>query len=341
MSVGITRPPDSIPFRSEGGFKTVISPASLLSRPDIIPSGFSATGPPTSVPQSDDHRLNYRELAEELRGQLDKATALNDRYYQRIQALEAREKQVEQFKSERDSLAFDLQEIRAELEKERSRKEFVSQVHRDLDDRGQEVEEQRREIQRLLELGEAYSQRQGRLEHEIEELRLALAEEHREKIQLQDRVNTVRDDREERNRLLELQSNLEEQSHRSAQLSKQLREQQDLNQLLTLKLRETDSLKGENGALVQRLSTAQQQLAEVQDKYEKQLTAYYQLQVRFRGNKTPRRPGSCRSSICLQEPRTSQECDLSFEELDKLVATRKAELGLHSKPPRRKVKHWV
>jgi len=340
MSVGFARQAESVPFRSEGGFKTVISPASLLARPDIIPSGFPDAGPPTPIPP-EEQRPNYREWAEELRAQLAKATDLNDRYYQRIQALEAREKLTEQFKSERDSLTIDLQEIAMELEKERSRKEFVSHVNRDLEGRGQEVQEQRREIQRLLELGEAYGQRQTRLEQEIEELRLTLSEERRQKTQLQDRLSTVRDEREDRNRVLELQSNLEEQSHRCAQLSKQLREQQDLNQLLTLKLREIDSFKGENSALVQRLSAAQQLLAEVQTKYEKQLAAHYQLQVRLRGTKTQRRPLSCRSSICLQEQRKSEECDLSFEELDRLVATRKAELGLNSKPPKGKSKHWV
>lgn len=338
MSIGVPKPPDSAFYRPEGVFQSLISPSNLLSRPDIIPSGQAASMPPTPTPP--ESMFNYKELSEELRAQLVKATDLNDRYYQRIQSLESRTGLLEQLKSERDAAIAELRNVTVELETERNRRELVTQAHRDEQDKGLEVEEQRREIQRLLELGEAYNHRQIRLEREIEGLRVALSEETRQKNLLQVQLNTGKEETMDRSRVLELQSNLEEQRYQCMQLSKQLREQQELNQLLTFKLRESDSLRGENAALVQRLSLTQQQIADLQIKYEKQLKAHYELQVRMRSTqKTHSRPLSCRTSVCTAEK--NKEVDTSFEELDRLVATRKMELGLQGKPGKLKGKHWV
>lgn len=377
-------------YRPDSGFQTVISPSSLLSRPDIIPFAQVHDPPLTtlvSTPLMESELEHLRQdisrraqTTETLQEELARANDLNDKYYDRIAVLEERLQASRQVEEQRDAFAVELRAAQSALAAEREFKqgnELMTQVRVDLDSRERqdyefriesltlELQEQRREIQRLLDLGDAYCKRQDYLEAELASAGDRLKREQGEKVRLEalckeweshrSRTQVQNDDAS--NRLAELQSNLEEISHHNSQLAKMLKEQQDLNQLLSLKLREAEEIRSENNFLQQKLRTFQSNLAEVESKYEKQLTENYQMQVKIRAEKetkrSVRRTTLCHSvdygdvkfshpntRLCkVQSTRASltpknlqaEESESSYDELDEMVRVRKAELGIQ--PP--------
>ena len=380
--------------RADTNFQAVISPSSLLTRPDIIP--FSQPQEPrlpltlTTTPLVESELEHLRQdlsrkaqTTEALQEELARANDLNDKYYDRIVGLEEKLQGMRRVEQERDALAVELRAMQGELSVEREfkyGKEFMGQIRIDLESREREdyearikaleveVEEQRREIQRLLDLGEAYRKQQDSLEQTISALEERTKREQKDRSLFEEKYReselllnkTASHDKDRQYKLVELESNLEEVEHHNSQLAKMLKEQQDLNQLLRLKMKETEEVRGENAVLLQRLRTFQANLAEVEAKYERQLADNYQLQVKLRTEKKTKhsikRTGSYHSSsVDLGETKFSNpgsarvvktrstrasltpknmlidESENSYDELDELVQARKAELGLQ--PP--------